>query len=487
MAQSFSDPVMKPCIECEELLNLQLPDVSVSEVTKMEEEKPYCKVLGIIGKEIKFELLLPMKWNGRFVMGGGGGFVGTIQNGARSKVNEGFATVGTNTGHEESGYKAEWALNNMERQVNFGFMAVHRTAVTAKRIINHFYSFWPEYSYFIGCSRGGGQALIEAQRYPGDFDGIVAGAPIIDWPASGAEFVQNSQAVYPNPSQLNEPVLTKKHLEMLQSAVLEQCDEMDGLKDSILNRPDLCPFDFSTLPRCPGDSVGADCFTAAQIKAIKTIYEGVSNPDGSIYPGFPPGGENEKGGWLEWIVGINKNSAKLGFPSYQFAFGTEIYKYLIFNNPTWDYSTYDFSNYTNDTRYASAYLNATASDYSGFKKRNGKMIIYHGWNDPALSVYTAIQHYTEAQKSDNNIQEYIRLFLLPGVLHCGGGTGPGKADWIHLIRDWVENNHAPEWVVVTKQKNGETIMARPVFPYPGTAEYDGSGNPNKESSFFRKN
>ena len=159
----------------------------------------HCKVTGVIGKEINFELLLPLNWNGIYVMGGGGGFVGSVQNMAAGKVKEGYATSGTDTGHKTVGLgSASWALNDMERQVNFGHLAVHRTAEVSKAIIGNYYGNWPKYSYFMGCSRGGGQAMMEAQRYPGDFDGIIAGAPAFDWISIAVEAIQNTQAVYPD-------------------------------------------------------------------------------------------------------------------------------------------------------------------------------------------------------------------------------------------------------------------------------------------------
>ena len=202
LAQAVDDPKKNPCIPCEEIKNVRLPDVIISQTDRLQDPVPHCKISGIIGTEIKFELLLPNDWNSRFVMGGGGGFVGSIQNAAISSLNEGYATVGTDTGHQGNGLKADWALNNMVRQVNFGHLAVHRTSVTSKEIIRQYYCSEASYNYFLGCSRGGGQAMMEAQRYPKDFDGIVAGAPAFNWPAFGAEFIENSQAVYPNRAAL---------------------------------------------------------------------------------------------------------------------------------------------------------------------------------------------------------------------------------------------------------------------------------------------
>jgi feruloyl esterase len=470
------------CLPCEELVHIQFPELVISAATEITDKSTYCKVLGTIGKEINFEMLLPGEWNGRFLMGGGGGFVGSIANVARGSVHEGYATSGTDTGHRGHGLKADWALDNMERQVNFGHLAVHRTALVSKAIIAAHYGKDPEYNYFIGCSRGGGQAMMEAQRYPEDFDGIIVGAPAFNWPAIGAEFIQNMQAIFPDPENLT-PLITKQNLFLLQAFILDQCDELDGVKDNMLNDPAECDFDLSILPTCPDDVIGGECFTPEQIRAIQTVYDGISCDEGEIYPGFPPGGENEQGGWLSWITGPNEASMELGFPSLHFGFGTEMFKYLVFQDPDWDYSTYDFKDFFQETRYASAYLDATSVDYNGFNKRNGKMIIYHGWNDPALSAYATIEHYEAALEFDPEIKDHVRLFLLPGVLHCGGGPGPDQADWIGLLEDWVERSKAPERVILSKVRDGEEIMTRPVFPYPRKAVYDGKGDPNQESSY----
>lgn len=483
MAQQLTDSDKTGCIPCEELKNLRFPEVVISEANQLEEPVFHCKISGTIGNEINFELLLPKNWNARFAMGGGGGFVGSVQNMARSSIKDGYATVGTDTGHKGNGIKADWALNNMERQVNFGHLAVHRTAVVSKEIIRRYYCADPEYSYFIGCSRGGGQAMMEAQRYPEDFDGIVTGAPAFNWPAIAAEFIQNSKIIYPDPSNLNEPVITLANLKLLQSKILEQCDAIDGVKDQILNDPRECDFDPDLLPKCPDNALGDNCFTSAQIEAIRVVYAGVTVKNMEVYPGFPLGGESEQGGWQAWIVGPNEGTMQLNFPSLHFGFGTEMFKYLIFNNPNWDYSSYDFSNFSEETKYASAFLDATSTDYSGFKNRGGKMIIYHGWNDPALSALATIEHYNSAKEKDNNLEDHIRLFLLPGVLHCGGGPGPSQTNWIELVRNWVEKGIAPERVVVSKKKGKKDVMTRPVFPYPKTATYDGKGDTNKESSF----
>jgi hypothetical protein len=482
----------KPCIPCEQLKELRLPDLTILKAESFAKDTikspvfwlptiiinvPFCKVTGIISKEIGFELLVPQHWNGRFLMSGGGGFVGSIQNELIDYVNKGYATVGTNTGHEGDPLMADWALNNMERQINFGRLAIHRTAVVSKSIIHELNCSYPTYSYFLGCSRGGGQAMVEAQLYPEDFNGIVAGAPAFNWPAIGAKFIQGCQMNYPDPKDLSKPIITKDNLKLLQEYVFKQCDNIDGLSDKVIKDPRDCNFDFSKLPLCPNDKEGATCFTTQQFSAIKAIYSPLLLGTQIIYPGFPFGLEGEAGSWDTWISGSRES------PSLHYMFGTNMFKYLVYNNPAWDYSHYNYKSFFEETRYASSYLDATQTDYTEFKKRNGKMIMYHGWNDPALSAFATIQHYEEAMKKDQNLQSNIRLFVIPGVLHCGGGTGPDNIDWVKQIQDWVEIDKAPERLIFSKMENGKPVMTRPVFPFPKVAAYSGTGDPADEKNF----
>jgi len=460
-----ADSDSSPCIACEQLKELSLPDLTILEAKETAEG--HCRVLGRISKEINFELLLPKSWNHRFLMGGGGGFVGTITNQFRYCVDAGFATAGTDTGHEGPVHLAGWALNNMERELNFGRLAVHRTTTISKAIIKAFYCSDPSYSYFLGASRGGGQAMVEAQYYPEDFDGIVAFAPAISWPEFGAKFVQNIQKIYPDSKDLNHPVITLDNLKLLQYYVLQQCDGLDGIEDSIINDPEDCKFDFSVLPLCQDGKADSGCFTVQQLAAIRTIYSPLLSQKDTIYPGLTLGGENEPDGWRLWITGSD-TARKI--QCLQYYFGTEIFKYFVFNDPDWDYTKYDFSDYYKETKYASSFLDATQTDYSEFKKRGGKLILVHGWSDPALSAYATINHYKALEQKDKELRSYVRLFLLPGVLHFEGGPGPDKADWIELITGWVERNEAPERVVVSKITDKQIVMTRPGYQFPKKAE-----------------
>lgn len=464
------------CKPCEELMHLQLPEVTIlsaehklSDTIKVPFEdwmptvvinKPFCRILGRISAEINFELLMPDEGNGRFLMSGGGGFVGSIQNAFRHKVNDGFATAGTDAGHKGGG-DAKWAYNNMERQLNFGKLAVHRTAVVSKLIMQAYYCAPPYKSYFVGCSRGGGQAMVEAQFYPDDFDGVVAGAPAYDWPGIAAKGIVHSQHNYKDPGQ-PKPIITGDNLKLLQAEVLKQCDQLDGNKDNILEDPRKCTFDFSKLPVCPDGTSGSTCFTKEQVAAIKAVYAPLVVDGKEIYPGFPFGGEGEPYSWDIWIAGTSPY-APAG-RSLHDMFATNIFKYFVFNDSAWDYTQYDFKHFGRQTAYASAFLNATNTDYTGFKQRNGKIIFFHGWNDPALSAFSTIHHYEGILKEDRNAFDFARLFLLPGVLHCNGGPGCDEVDWVSLIMDWVEQSKAPDEVIATKAVQGN-ITRKIIYPY----------------------
>jgi feruloyl esterase len=468
-------------LSLENLRHLQLLDVVLESPTSVAPDlrrdphaTAYVEMKGVIGGNIRFELLLPEAWNGRFVMGGGGGFVGTVQNSARDSVQHGYATVGTDTGHEwQPGYSAAWALDNVEAQLDFGYLAVHRTAETAKALLRSYYGKEAAFSYFTGCSRGGGQAMMEAQRFPQDFDGIVAGAPAFNWTGLAATAVAISQKLYPDPAHLDHNVLTKEALQSLQKAILEQCDAQDGLKDGIIQDPPTDHFDLSKVPD----------LTDEQRQAINAIYQGARNDQGPLYPGYSAA-ECDPDQWRAWITGpAPVLLAKDHAPSLMFAFGTQIFKYLIFNRPDWDYSTYNFSNFQRDTHLAASFLNATNSNLDPFKAHQGKLIIWHGWADPALPPQATVDYYRQLQAHDPNAAAYCRLFMVPGCLHCGGGPGASDVDWLSAIVDWVEHAQAPDKLIASKRGPGPTVITRPLYPYPQTAIYKGAGDPNSADSF----
>src|SRR5262245_3806475 len=464
--------------KCSQLTSLKLPDIKITDATAIPAaatgaiRAAHCRVNGVIGTETRFTLLLPEEWNKKFFMGGGGGFVGSVQNSAAGTVNQGYATVGTDTGHQGGGTDASWAYNSLERRVNFGYLAVHRTAETAKAIITSYYGGEATRSYFAGCSRGGGQAFMEAQRYPNDFDGIIAGAPAFDWTGLAATMIRNIQVLFPDPKNPT-PMFTLDELKMVESKIIVACDAKDGVNDGILNDPRQCTFDVDTLP-----------LSAAKKAALKAVYAPTVNRDGEIYPGQPFGGEGQIPGWPAWITGGNPPQPGQNAPSARFAFGTGIFKYLVFNDPEWDYSKYELNNLKKDGAQAAAYLNATSPNLDAFKAHGGRMILWHGWADPALTPLASIRYTDQVYARDSGARDYFRTFLLPGVLHCAGGVGPDTVDWSSVIADWVENGKAPDRVVARKVVAAETTRTRPLCPYPMKAEYSGSGSTDDEKNFL---
>lgn len=481
-SQTIITDSVKPCMECEGLINIDLPDLRITEAELTGTKVKYCRVRGIIGSEIKFELLLPELWNSRFVMGGGGAYVGSIQNQAQPelRVSQGYATAGTDTGHEGTSIDGTWALNNIERQANFGFLAVHRTAVMSKAIIAHYYHSKPLYSYFIGCSRGGGQALMEAQRYPNDFNGIICSGPLIDWVGYTLECIDNYKTLFPVDNKGEEGVLTFEKTKLLQKIVMEKYDRLDGVTDGIISDPSELKLDYTILPICTKAFPSADCFTEDQVKVIKTFYDGVSVNNSVLYPGFALGSES---GWYFPHLMTDTSYIKYGQKTFFGAFGSQFFRYFVFNDPEWNLYDYDFSNIFRDTEYAASFMNANSPDYSAFKKNGGKMIINQGWADFSTTPFKTIQYYNDIRQTDSEVADYIRLFLLPGGGHCGMfDVGPTDTDWLEYLRDWVENGNPPEKVLVTKIEN-KVVMTRPVFPYPSKAVYDGKGDPNVPGSF----
>jgi feruloyl esterase len=479
----------------------QLPDVRIVAVTPELVPVPHCKVAGVIGTETNFELLLPDAWNGKFVMGGGGGFVGSVMNTSLmfGALQAGYATVGTDAGHQGHPLDASWAHNNLERLVSFGHQAVHRTAVTAKALTGSYYQGEIGRSYFTGCSRGGGQGLMEAQRYPEDFDGIVVGAPAYNWtPGMAAVATQITQAMYPDPNDLEEAVVGPAEQQLIESSYLEVCDDQDGLKDGILNDPRQCQFDVATL-LCEGEKT-ARCLSEQQLAAVKVVYDGPKDPEGnSLYYGFPFGGETALGGWPRWLTGGLKYLSDLDefqggvdagdfespvAPNAFHGFGNGIMKYFVYNDPDWSYDNYDFGTLKKDSERIAETLNATNPDLSAYRERGGKLLIYSGWSDAAVPAEGVIGYYEDVLAHDETAVADVRLFMMPGVEHCFGGPGPSWVNFLTEIDEWVEAGEAPSqvtayWLNEQMQPDG----SRPVCAYPNLLEYDGVGDPRDASSF----
>jgi pimeloyl-ACP methyl ester carboxylesterase len=477
--RSIPDTDAGPTQPCGKLSYLRLPDVRITEAVAVPAattgpiHAPHCRVTGVVGTEIQFRLLLPDTWNGKFLMGGGGGFVGAIDNQAQRTVDAGYATVGTDTGHQGDGTDASWALDNIERQVNFGYVAIHRTAEVAKAIVRAYFGTDATHNYFVGCSNGGRQALMEAQRYPDDFDGIVVGAPALDFVALGAQFIKDSQVSFPD-AQNTTPLFTVEALKSVETQIVDRCDAMDGLKDGLMEDPRRCAVDVARLSG----------LTDVQRAALKKVYAETRGKNGVIYPAQPFGGEGTPAGWPAWITGgASPEGPQSG--SLRRTFGTQFFKYFVFGDPSWDYTKYDVSNAPKDARLAGTILNATNTNLDAFTSRGHKLVMWHGWSDPALSALATISYYEQVQARDANLRDYFRLFMMPGVLHCGGGPGPDNVDWPSIVVDWVEHAKAPDRIIARKLGAGGAVTrSRPVCPYQQHAVYDGKGPADAADSFI---
>jgi feruloyl esterase len=378
-------------------------------------------------------------------------------------------------------------MGHPDRLANYGHVAVHRTAETAKAIVRAYYGRAAQYSYFEGCSNGGRQALMEAQRYPQDFDGLLAGAPAYDFTSIAAGFVKNIKAVFPTRNSARTPVVTPDNLALIGRAALEACDASDGVRDGVIGAPDTCRFSLAGVKACPNETAAPDCLTTTERRAIAAIYAPATAGALQIYPGQPVGGENDESGWREWITGVDQGllaGTNGQASSLQLAFAPELFKYMVFANPDWDYTTYDLANWARDTKAIAPILNADNPDLSPFKTHGGKLIIWHGWADPALNALSTVNYYARVQQLDRTSGTFMRLYLLPGVEHCNGGTGPARVDWLTAITDWVEKGKAPDRLVSSKMgPNGQPVRTRPLCPYPQRAVYKGSGSTDEEQNF----
>jgi Tannase and feruloyl esterase len=442
--------------------------------------------------DIKIEVWLPSSgWNGKFRGQGNGGFAGEIDYRALGlAVLQGYASAATDTGHAAEGSNATWALGHPEKIVDFAYRAIHEMTVIGKATTKAFYGDAAQHSYFANCSNGGRQALMEAQRYPEDYDGILAGAPANYWTHLLAGALYDAEATTLDPASY----IPASKIPAIAKAVNDSCDAQDGLTDGVLNDPRQCHFDTAAL-LCKAAESDA-CLTQPQVTALRKLYEGAHDSKGKeIFPGFLPGGEDGGGGWPLWITGMGPGKSLL------FAFGIGYFSDMVYGKADWDYKTanLDEAVAASDKKF-SGVLNATETNLKPFESRGGKLIIYHGWNDAAISALNTI-HYYEAVQNKMGKQEagsFLRLFMVPGMQHCGGGPGPdvfGQAGFstpndpqhnIYLaLEEWVEKGAAPSAVIATKQPGeGSTLkVTRPLCAYPQVAVYKGSGDTNDAANF----
>jgi hypothetical protein len=478
----------KPSASCASLVSLTGYELSVSTATIVvatADSPELCRVTGLIPPEVRFELELPSAWNGRLYMFGNGGYAGEALDApgrigaARRAVAKGFAAVQTNTGHDAAAEPLGSFAASPQKFVDYAYRAVHVTATTAKRIAQAYYGAAPRRAYFDGCSTGGRQALIEAQRFPDDFDGIVAGAPVLDFSGTMIAYAAIQKALAAAPIQ-------PAQLRLVADTVYAKCDAADGLKDGVIDDPRRCGFNAAAdLPRCSGDTQAADCLSAAQIGALEAVYRGVRRRGGEFFPGWPVGAEvaAASGGasaWLPWFVALP------GGRPIQATFGETFFRFLAFGapRPSYDWVTFDVDADLDKIEATRAVLDATNPDLSRFKARGGKMVSYFGWADPALNPLMGVRYYESvAGQSGPGATEFYRLFMIPGMFHCGGGIGTSVFDALTPLVEWVEKGTAPSAIPAARIVDGKVVRTRPLCPYPQVAAYKGSGSIDEASSF----
>jgi len=446
--------------------------------------------------DIPIEVWMPLAgWNGKFEGNANGGFAGSINYLALgASLIQGYATAGTDTGHAASGIDAKWALGHPEKIIDFGYRSIHEMTRIAKLIVPQFYGSAPAHSYFNGCSDGGREALMEAQRYPDDYDGILAGAPANNWTPLLSLGVAVTQAVTATPASFIPPA----KIPAISKAVLAACDKLDGVADGILDDPRQCRFDPTSI-QCKEGEDTPQCLTAPQVTALKAIYAGLHDAHGqSIFPGYLPGAEDGPEGWSLWITGPAPAKSLMAF------FGLGYYSNMVYGKADWDYKTFELDSGLKAANEKTATaLNATNPDLSAFQSRGGKLILYHGWNDPAIPAVNTVKYYESviAKMGSTTTNTFTRLYMIPGMQHCGGGPGPDEfgegmnataSDPQHNVRialeNWVERGTAPTSFIASKAASANSPeITRPLCPYPQSAQYKSTGDPNSADNFVCAN
>jgi len=471
--------------DCGSLASLSLPKTTIvsSRAYAEGELRPnmpaFCRVQGVAkptdDSAIQFEVWLPaQKWNGKFRGVGNGGYAGSIsQAELAAAVMAGYVGAGTDTGHAAGGTDAAWALGHPQKVIDFGWRAIHETADKGKAIATAFYGEAPRRSYFQGCSNGGRQALMEAQRFPADYDGIIAGAPANYWTHLLTRAIWDVQALMNDPASYIPP--TK--VAAIENAALAACDAIDGVTDGVIDDPARCKFNPAVL-ECKGADSDT-CLTAPQIAALRKILSGPRNAKGDVvFPGTPPGGAPGGNGWDGWTTGAAPGKS-LGY-----AFGTQFFKNMVYEKADWDFHSFtvDHDMKLADDKLSQA-LNSTNPDLKAFRDRGGKLILYHGYSDAAIPAQNTIDYYTSVvqRMGLKDVDGFVRLYMVPGMQHCGGGPGPNVFNMTDPLVRWVEDGSGPGPVVA---RNGE--RTRPLCPYPQVAKYKGSGSTDDASNFVCK-
>jgi feruloyl esterase len=449
----------------------------------------FCRVAATLrpssDSDIKVEVWLPAEgWNGRFQAVGNGGMWARIGYAALAQaVKEGYAAAATDTGHEDKvkpptgieatehpergGGSGAFAFGHPEKLVDWGYRSVHEMTVTSKAVIAAYYGSPVKYAYWNSCSTGGREGEIEAEYYPGDYDGLVIGDAANPMTRQDASTIYMTLAVNKEPGSF----ISRAKWASYAAAVKAKCDSADGVKDGVIENPLACKFDPSEMACKNGD--GDDCLTGPQIEALDKILAGPKNPrtGEQIYPPYP--------------VGVILEPSRVGLLPEQR--GVDLYRSL-FNDPNWDYHTLDFDkDIARADKLGNSLVNAV--DETRLKPlfdRGGKILMYHGWSDGSISALQGINYYLKAVAADGGKEKAdssIRLFMIPGMEHCGGGNGTNVFDHLDVITKWVEQGKAPDQIIASRIADGQVVRTRPLCPFPKVAKYSGSGSTDDAANF----
>ncbi len=474
----------KPVRSCESLATVSLPNTTIESAAVDPNNAGICRVTAVTthpptGDKVKIWVGIPTaNWNGRFLGTGGGGFSGGNAGGVNQPVAQGYAAGATDTGHE--GGSGSFALGadgklNWQAIRDNGHVGIHEMTVTGKALTEAMYGVAPRYSYFNGCSTGGRQGLMEAQRYPLDYNGIVSGAPAINWPKLMMQSLWGSVQM----NVASNPVPQCK-LAAATAAAVTACDAIDGVKDGVLENPKSCSFDPKALVGTPAGECGS--FTQADADLIRKLWQGPTREDGSFL-------------WYGMLRGteLTPLAATRGTPvqPQAFAFSVDWLKYFITQNTQFDWTTITLAAYQrfwdqSVEQYGSV-IGTDNPDLTEFRNRGGKEIVWHGLSDQLITAEGTIDYYKRVQQQmggPEKTSEFMRLFLAPGVAHCGGGTGPAPSGQLEALLEWVEDGKAPETLTATRRDQaGAVTRSRPLCLYPLVAKYKGTGSTDDAANF----
>ncbi len=475
-----------PCAGLRALTNYDFSIDSATLVPERKEGPEFCHVQGQILPEVRFEVSLPARWNGRLYMLGNGGFAGeNLAAPGRGRLRDralsaGFAVAATNTGHDAAREPGASFATSPQKLIDYAYRAVHVTAMTAKDVARAYYGAPVNRAYFDGCSTGGRQGLISAQRFPADFDGIVVGAPVLDFTGTMMHYALVQQAVR------NAPGLATK-FGVIASRYYGKCDKVDGVEDGIVDDPRRCEFNPATdVPSCSADAASDQCLTESEVAVLRILYNPVVVNGERVFSGFTPGAEfampsagGPTPGWYGWLT--TKPGAP---PPLGERFVETFFKYMVTPGRELDWKAFDPARDIAQLRTIGTLLNATDPDLTAFRARGGKILMYHGWAEPALTPLMSLDYFDRLNKTMGaSTADFFRLFMLPGVFHCGGGPGPDAIDAMTPLVDWVERGIAPTRLVAVKREGDAVKRSRPACPHPQVAVYKGSGSIDDAANF----